>query len=525
MKKRWTAALLALALAAALLPATARAAEAAGPAGSRLTGADLAVYRALKDEVAKIADGARTSTVVSIPDQEDLSWTLSELGAAGDSQSAAMDKLKEKVADTLHIERIYAALVSDCAYELFWRGAEYTYKFSYSVQGDRASVRNLTVTFQVAQAYQGGGDTTVSPDKVAAAKRAAENAQAIVDKYQDRSDYEKLAAYCREICGLVSFDYAATANGVPYGDPWQLVNVFDGDPATNVVCEGYAKAFQYLCDLSEFKGDIVCRTVTGSMNGGDHMWNVVQMEDGKNYLVDVTNCDSGTIGAPDKLFLAGGTREDGGRAYIMPLNPGSMAYAYRDEQKDLYTDGYLELSGSAYVYDPGAAQPEAAGFTDVPSWFETEVAWAVEKKITNGYGGSAAFAPNVQCPHTQILTFLWRAADRPAATAEAPFSVGTSYQEAVNWAYEKGLIDDSFDPDALCTRADAVSYIWQALDEPEASETASFSDVDADVPYAGAVSWAVEKGVTRGYGGSDAFAPDRVCTRGEIAAFLYRAYH
>ena len=78
-----------------------------------------------------------------------------------------------------------------------------------------------------------------------------------MDKYQGRSDYEKLAAYCREICGLVSFDYAATANGVPYGDPWQLVNVFDGDPATNVVCEGYAKAFQYLCDLSEFKGDIV----------------------------------------------------------------------------------------------------------------------------------------------------------------------------------------------------------------------------------------------------------------------------
>ncbi len=525
MKKRWTAALLALALAAALLPGTALAADGDGPAGSRLTGADRAVYRVLKDEVAKIAGGTRTGTAVSIPDQDNLSWTLSELGAAGDSQGAAMEKLKEKTAETLHMERVYTALVSDCAYELFWRGTEYTYKFSYSIRGNRAFVRNLTVTFQVAKAYQGSGENTVSAGKVTAAHRAAENARAIVDKYRDRPDYEKLAAYRQEICGLVSFDYAAAGDDVPYGDPWQLVNVFDGDPATNVVCEGYAKAFQYLCDLSDFDGDIRCRIVTGSMNGGDHMWNVVQMEDGKNYLVDVTNCDSGTTGAPDKLFLAGGTREDGGRAYIMPLGSGSMAYAYRDEQEDLYTEGYLALSGSAYVYDPGAArQPEAAGFTDVPRWFEKEVAWAAEKGITNGYGGSTTFAPNVQCPHTQILTFLWRAADKPPSSAKAPFTVAPSYAGAVNWAYEKGLIDDAFDPDALCTRAQAVGYIWRALDTPEAAEAASFPDVDAGAPYAGAVSWAVEKGVTDGYGGNS-FAPDRVCTRGEIAAFLYRAYH
>ncbi|MDE7172461.1 MAG: S-layer homology domain-containing protein [Oscillospiraceae bacterium] len=526
MKKRWTAVLLALALAATLLPGTALAAEVVGAAGRRLTGADLAVYRALKDEVAQIADGTRTSTVVILSDQDALSWTLSELGAAGDSESAAVDKLKKKVADTLHIERVYTALASDCAYEMFWMGAEYAYKFSYSIQGNRASVQDLTITFQVSEAYQDGGDTTVSGDKVAAAKKAAENAKAIVDKYQDKSDYEKLAAYCQEICRLVSFDFAATADGSPYGDPWQLVNVFDGDPDTNVVCEGYSKAFQYLCDLSEFDGDIVCRTVTGSMNGGDHMWNVVQMEDGKNYLVDVTNCDGENIGAPDKLFLAGGTREDGGRAYIIPLNPGSTAYVYRDEQKDLYTDGWLALSDSAYIYDPSAPRPEPVPkFTDTPAWCAEEAQWAAKKGITKGYGGGSTFAPGVDCSHTQILTFLWRAADEPASAAKAPVTVETWYQDAIDWAYEQKMIDDDFNADALCTRADAVSYIWQALDGPEASEAASFSDVDADAPYAGAVSWAVEKGVTKGYGGGDAFAPDRVCTRGEIAAFLYRAYH
>ena len=524
MKKRWTAALLALVLAAALLPGTAWAAGAVGQAGSRLTGTDLAVYRVLKDEVAKIAEGTRTSTVIRIPDQSTLSWTLSELGTAG-GQGSAMGKVEKKMAETFHIERIYAALVSDCAYEMFWRGTECTYKYSYSIQGNRASVRDLTIIFQVAQAYQDGDDTTVSRDKVAAAKRAAENAKAIVAKYENESDYGKLAAYCQEICRLVSYDYDAIANRVPYGDPWQLVNVFDGDPATNVVCEGYSKAFQYLCDLSEFDGDIVCRTVTGSANGGDHMWNVVQMEDGKNYLVDVTNCDSGASGAPDKLFLVGGAREDGGRACIIPLRPGSMAYAYRDEQKDLYADGWLTLSDSAYVYDPDAARPEAAGFTDVPSWFEKEVAWAAEKGITRGYGGSTTFAPNVNCTHTQILTFLWRAADEPASAAKAPITVETWYQDAIDWAYGQKMIGDDFNPNAPCTRSQAVRYIWQALDRPEAAKTAGFSDVDAAAPYAGAVSWAVEKGVTTGYGSSTVFAPDRVCTRGEIAAFLYRAYH
>ena len=76
-------------------------------------------------------------------------------------------------------------------------------------------------------------------------------------------------------------------------------------PDTKVVCEGYSKAFQYLCDLSGFDG---CYTVSGMMRGGTgagpHMWNIVTLE-GKNYLVDVTNCDGNSIGAPDKLFLAG----------------------------------------------------------------------------------------------------------------------------------------------------------------------------------------------------------------------------
>ncbi|MDE6996416.1 MAG: S-layer homology domain-containing protein [Oscillospiraceae bacterium] len=163
-------------------------------------------------------------------------------------------------------------------------------------------------------------------------------------------------------------------------------------------------------------------------------------------------------------------------------------------------------------------------FTDVPSWFEKEVAWAVKKEITNGYGSSDTFATTLECPHTQILTFLWRAENKPAASVKAPVTVAAYYQDAINWACEKGLIDDSFNPDALCTRAQAVWYIWKVLNEPSAPAS-SFADMGGYEKYAKAVSWAVESGVTNGYGNSDTFAPGRVCSRGEIAAFLYRAYN
>ena len=149
----------------------------------------------------------------------------------------------------------------------------------------------------------------------------------------------------------------------------------------------------------------------------------------------------------------------------------------------------------------------------------------MERKITNGYGAKDKFAPDIDCTVQEILTFLWRAEDRPEYTGKAPRLVAAWYADGVNWAYEKGLIGDSFVPDAPCTRAQAVTFIWKALGEREAGEAAGFSDVDAASPIAPAVSWAVEKGVTNGYGGKDTFAPGRVCTRGEIACFLYRAYN
>lgn len=173
----------------------------------------------------------------------------------------------------------------------------------------------------VAQAYRSNGDGfTTDTKKTGAALRAAKTAKGIVAKYEGQSDYAKMRGYLKEIEDLTAYNDAALDPGTPYGDPWQLIYVFDGDKSTNVVCEGYAKAFQYLMDQSSFSGKIESYIVTGTMGGGTgegpHMWNIVSI-DGQNYLVDVTNSDTGTIGAPDKLFLVGNPTIKDGTQYFL----------------------------------------------------------------------------------------------------------------------------------------------------------------------------------------------------------------
>ncbi len=172
--------------------------------------------------------------------------------------------------------------------------------------------------------------------------------------------------------------------------------------------------------------------------------------------------------------------------------------------------------------EPAEPVPE---FTDTPDWCKAEAQWAAQEGITNGYGAQDKFAPGLDCSQQEILTFLWRAADEPEPKEKAPVTVASYYQDAVNWAYEQGYVGEGFDPAAACTRAQAVSYIWKALGEQEAKQSADFTDVDAEAPYAKAVDWAVEKGITKGDGSGDTFAPDKVCSRGHIACFLYRAYN
>ena len=169
----------------------------------------------------------------------------------------------------------------------------------------------------------------------------------------------------------------------------------------------------------------------------------------------------------------------------------------------------------------------AASFTDVKAgdYFAQPVAWAVNNKITSGTG-NGRFSPNEECNQAQILSFLWRATGSPepkGTMAAEGFSGTEYYYKAALWAAERGMIKEGdFDPDAPCTRAMAVTYMWNYAGSPGASP-ASFTDVAADADCAQAVAWAVAQGVTSGTGNNQ-FSPDQTCTRGQIVSFLYRAF-
>ena len=169
-------------------------------------------------------------------------------------------------------------------------------------------------------------------------------------------------------------------------------------------------------------------------------------------------------------------------------------------------------------------------FYDVPNnaYYYEAVKWAQEKGITGGIG-NGLFGPNQPCTRAQIVTFLWRAAGSPEPKAMSSFadvSTDAYYAKAVAWAVENGITtgtgDGKFSPDATCTRAQSVTFLFRAIGKLVDSK-AEFSDVLTNSYYANAVAWAVENGVTNGIG-DGLFGPDNSCTRAQIVTFLFRAY-
>lgn len=169
-----------------------------------------------------------------------------------------------------------------------------------------------------------------------------------------------------------------------------------------------------------------------------------------------------------------------------------------------------------------------SAFVDVSAdaYYAEPVKWAVEKSITGGTTATT-FSPNNTCSNAHILTFLWRANGSPESKAVNPFTdiqEGAYYYGAALWAAEKDLVSGtSFNANEPCTRAKTMEFMWRAAGSPKVSYDGRFTDVAADAGYAQAVAWAIEKGVT---GGTTAttFSPDSTCTRGQIVAFLYRAF-
>ena len=183
------------------------------------------------------------------------------------------------------------------------------------------------------------------------------------------------------------------------------------------------------------------------------------------------------------------------------------------------------------IFMKANGNPQTGVFVDVPegSYYEEAVAWAVENGITKGTSDTT-FDPNGICTRAQAVTFLWRAAGCPASkTITMPFTdvkAGSYYYDAVLWAVEngitKGTSDTTFSPDVTCSRAQIVTFLWRSEKSPAAGSSNPFTDVAADAYYADAVLWAVKEDVTKGTTDTT-FDPNADCTRAQIVTFIWRA--
>ena len=200
------------------------------------------------------------------------------------------------------------------------------------------------------------------------------------------------------------------------------------------------------------------------------------------------------------------TQQNGKYGFTMPASAVTVKATFMDDNTML--NFFVDVSASDYYYDA--------------------VLWAVGKGITGGTSATT-FDPNGNCTRAQAVTFLWRAAGSPAAkSAVMPFTdvkAGSYYYDAVLWAVEngitKGTSETMFSPDATCSRAQIVTFLWRSQKSPAAGTANPFTDVKASAYYADAVLWAVKEDVTKGTTNTT-FSPDANCTRAQIVTFIWR---
>lgn len=215
------------------------------------------------------------------------------------------------------------------------------------------------------------------------------------------------------------------------------------------------------------------------------------------------------------------THQDGTTSYA-PIDVNSMT-----KNGNSYTASFKKCETPVVLTVGQTITEDAPRFMDVPAdaYYAVPVAWAVDKKITSGTS-LTTFSPANTCTRAHILTFLWRAVGSPKDSSGNHFNDVCSddyFYNAALWAYDMGMVEgESFEGDLACTRAATVTYLWQCAGSPEPDGECNFDDVPADAPYAEAVAWAVENGITTGTSATT-FSPNTVCDRGQIVTFLHRA--
>ena len=400
-----------------------------------LSGFSAAVYDYLSGKAAAIASGSLSSA--HFTDTEELlaniqtSYTAEELGVSAIVEGSTISNdAKEalKAIITKEINAAFNALLLDAPYELYWYDKTVGMEDGYSLTSDGTTLTftDLYISMYVSASYSADGTTgttNVDASKTSAASAAIVTAQNTVSAASGQSDYEKLAYYKNWICEQVEYNHDAAGNsGIPYGAPWQIIYVFDGNEYTNVVCEGYSKAFKYLCDLTEFNNSAVeAYTVTGTMTGGTgagpHMWDLVHMDNGKNYVVDVTNCDGNSIGAPDLLFMKAPVsfETDG---YTFDCNGTNISYVYDGDTISAYSESERQISSWDYGTEPADISDyeyTASETVTITKYNGTDpevvIPSEIEGKPVTGIG-SFAFANNktltkVTIPDTVLVIDAW----------------------------------------------------------------------------------------------------------------------
>lgn len=355
-----------------MIPAVSAAKVVDEPEKTPFNAATLTLYTHLRTALEEVSNGSRADAHIVIGQETfaemglKTEWTATELGVESIGENESKLISEQFMAQFEGFSHLLEALMHDMPGELYWfdktegfqRGLS-SRQWGDGIRVDRVEITEFHAYFLVSPAYQGEGYSvktpTVDPSAVARANAAMEAANAIVTRYADLPDYQKLLAYRDEICALVSYNDAAVAPEYTggYGDPWQMIYVFDGDPDTNVVCEGYAKAFAYLCSKSSFAADVECYTVTGQMQGGTgaggHMWNIVSIN-GKSYIADITNSDEGTAGQAGELFLTGYDRQTP-NAYVFNAGNSEISYWYYSDTVALL-EGYGVLLLESNDYTP-----------------------------------------------------------------------------------------------------------------------------------------------------------------------------
>ena len=262
----------------------------------------------------------------------------------------------------------------------------------------------------------------------------------------------------------------------------------------------------------------------GGGGGSGHTYHTIRAISGLNGSISPSGWTSVRHGWDQTFAIT----PDKGYAVAKVLVDGKSVGSVKSYTfKNVTKDHTIEV-----VFMKANGNPQTGVFVDVPegSYYEEAVDWAVEKGITTGTGNNY-FTPDGICTRAQAVTFLWRVAGSPTPKTEAMVFEdvldGSYYYEAVLWAVENGITvgtsATTFSPELTCSRAHIVTFLWRAANSPSVKTANPFTDVAADAYYIDAVLWAVKHKITVGTTLST-FSPDEGCPRAQIVTFLYRAH-